>query len=64
MFTDKPDFTPYTALPPDTRIFDPEKVHEPGPEIRARPDRPSEPLDDPATIRRRMREQSEEADEN
>lgn len=64
MFTDKPDFTPYVALPPDTRIFDPEKVHEPGLEMRARPGRPFEPLDDPATIRRRMRERLEEADEN
>jgi hypothetical protein len=59
MFTDQPDFTPYTALPSDTRIFDPKKVHEPGLEIRARPTRGSEPLDDPATIRRRMRERLE-----
>ena len=59
MFTDQPDFTPYTALPSDTRIFDPEKVREPGLEIRARPSRGSEPLDDPATIRRRMRERLE-----
>src|SRR5207302_8570834 len=29
-FTDQPDFTPYDALPSDTRIFDPAKVIEPG----------------------------------
>jgi len=62
MFTDKPDFTPYTALPSDTRIFDPEKVREPGLEMHAHPGRPSEPLDDPATIRRRMRERAEDDD--
>ncbi|MFB3921410.1 MAG: bifunctional YncE family protein/alkaline phosphatase family protein [Terriglobia bacterium] len=62
MFTDQPDFTPYTALPSDTRIFDPRKVREPGLEMHARPGRPSEPLDDPATIRRRMRERMEDDD--
>ena len=62
MFTEQPDFTPYTALPSDTRIFDPEKVREPGLELHARPGRSSEPLDDPATIRRRMRERMEEDD--
>ena len=51
-FTDQPDFTPYTALPSDTRIFDPAKVREPGLELNARP---SAPLDDPATIRRELR---------
>jgi hypothetical protein len=56
MFTEKPDFTPYTALPSDTRIFDPAKVREPGLDMHAGPRRPSEPLDDPATIRRRMRD--------
>ena len=59
MFTEQPDFTPYEALPSDTRIFDPAKVVEPGLEIRARPAPPSEPLDDPATIRLRMREARE-----
>jgi len=29
MFTDEPDFTPYTALPPDMRIFDPQKALDP-----------------------------------
>ncbi len=60
MFTDKPDFTPYTALPSDTRIFDPEKVRESGLEMHAGPPHEAEPLDDPATIRRRMRERSED----
>ncbi|MBZ5513876.1 MAG: bifunctional YncE family protein/alkaline phosphatase family protein [Acidobacteriia bacterium] len=55
MFADHPDFTPYTALPSDARIFDPAKVHDSGLEMRARPAQEAEPLDDPATIRRRMR---------
>ena len=29
MFTGTPDFTPYTALPPDIRIFDPQKALTP-----------------------------------
>jgi len=29
MFTDKPDFTPYFALPVDSRIFDPQKALDP-----------------------------------
>jgi hypothetical protein len=29
MFTGKPDFTPYNALPPDLRIFDPQKALTP-----------------------------------
>jgi DNA-binding beta-propeller fold protein YncE len=57
MFTDTPDFTPFEALPSDTRIFDPAKVHEPGLEMQARP---SAPLDDPETIRREMRDRDEE----
>lgn len=60
MFTDKPDFTPYEALPPDTRIFDPAKVCEPGLDQQ---NRPSAPLDDPETIRREMREQMDKTDE-
>ena len=57
MFTETPDFTPFEALPSDTRIFDPAKVHEPGLEMQARP---SAPLDDPETIRREMRDRDEE----
>ncbi len=59
MFTDAPDFTPFEALPSDTRIFDPAKVREPGLEMQARP---GEPLDDPETIRREMRDRDEEHD--
>jgi YVTN family beta-propeller protein len=29
MFTEKPDFTPYSALPADARIFDPQKALDP-----------------------------------
>jgi len=61
MFADTPDFTPYDALPCDTRIFDPAKVREPGLELRAVP---SAPLDDPATIRRRHRETQKEKDDD
>jgi DNA-binding beta-propeller fold protein YncE len=60
-FTDKPDFTPYDALPSDTRIFDPTKVREPGLELKARP---GAPLDDPATIRREMQEDEKERDDD
>jgi len=52
-FTAEPDFTPYDALPSDLRIFDPAKVHEPGLDLKAQP---GTPLDDPATIRRDLRE--------
>ncbi len=54
MFTNNPDFTPYTALPSDTRIFDPEKVKEPGLEAK-----PGEPLDDPDLIRKEMNDRVE-----
>ena len=66
-FTDQPDFTPYDALPSDTRIFDPAKVIEPGLEMKAQqsPTRrvPREPFDEPATIRQRLRERKEEMEE-
>ena len=52
-FTAQPDFTPYDALPSDPRIFDPAKVREPGLDLKAQP---GTPLDDPATIRRDLRE--------
>ena len=58
-FTNQPDFTPYEALPPDTRVFDPAKVVESGLDLKAQR-RPSERLDDPAAIRREMREREEE----
>jgi YVTN family beta-propeller protein len=59
LFTDTPDFTPFEALPSDTRIFDPAKIREPGLEMQAHP---SAPLDDPDTIRREMRDRDEEHD--
>jgi DNA-binding beta-propeller fold protein YncE len=53
-FTAAPDFTPYEALPSDTRIFDPSKVRENGlASIRNLPR--SAPLDDPETIRKVMK---------
>ena len=57
MFADTPDFAPFEALPSDTRIFDPAKIHEPGLQMQARP---GAPLDDPATIRREMRDRDDE----
>jgi len=54
-FTHVPDLTPYVALPSDRRIFDPEKAHDPLDALRrgkALP--PSEPLDNPARIRREV----------
>jgi DNA-binding beta-propeller fold protein YncE len=54
-FTNVPDATPYVALPSDTSIFDPEKAHDPLYSLRrGKPLPPSEPLDDPARIRREM----------
>ena len=51
MFTSQPDFTPYQALPPDRRIFDPTKTDMPGSVKLPRSAR----LDDPNVIRRNMR---------
>ncbi len=56
-FTDAPDNSPYDALPSDVRIFDPAKARDPLDVLRsgkALP--PSEPLDNPARIRREMNE--------
>lgn len=52
-FTTQPDFTPYDVLPSDPRVFDPAKVRELGLDLKAHP---GTPLDDPATIRRDLRE--------
>ena len=57
LFSATPDFTPFEALPSDAQIFDPAKVKEPGLQMQARP---SEPLDDPETIRREMRDRNGE----
>jgi DNA-binding beta-propeller fold protein YncE len=54
MFTETPDFTPYTALPSDTRIFDPAKVKEPGREAK-----PGEPLDNPDLIRKERKNRND-----
>ncbi len=54
-FTATPDFTPYEALPSDTRIFDPSKVNENGLQNAANLP-PSAPLDDPETIRKVMKD--------
>lgn len=56
MFTSRPDFAPYNALPSDTRVFDPAEAAMPSQDLAAHPLPPSAPLDDPATIRREMRE--------
>jgi len=56
-FTDKADFTPYDALPPDLRVFDPSKVVEAG-LVPGTAAPPSEPLDDPSRMRREMREEN------
>ena len=56
-FSDQPDFTPYEALPSDVRIFDPAKVREPGLDLNSGP---GAPLDDPATIRRELRDRADD----
>ena len=55
-FVAKPDFTPYDALPPDTRIFDPAKVVESGLDPVSAP---SEPLDAPERMRRELKEREQ-----
>ena len=49
MFTDKPDFTPYTFLPSDVRVFDPSKARIARPKT-ARQARELLDCDDPAEI--------------
>ncbi len=62
LFSATPDLTPYTAVPPDTRIFDPAKLVDPGLEaVRAGRVKQGEPLDDPARIRKQMQEREEQA---
>jgi hypothetical protein len=56
-FAAKPDFSPYTALPPDTRVFDPAKVVENG--LEPVNVKPSEPLDAPERMRRELKEQEQ-----
>ncbi len=52
-FSDQPDLTPYTALPVDSRVFDPAKVVDTGLDMKASSPR----LDDPAAIRKELREE-------
>lgn len=59
-FSNQPDFTPYDALPSDARIFNPALVKEPGGKLQTGGAHPSEPLDDPARIRRQLREKLQE----
>jgi DNA-binding beta-propeller fold protein YncE len=56
-FTAEPDFAPYDALPSDVRIFDPAKVRETGLDLKVRN---GTRLDDPATIRRDLREHDDD----
>ncbi len=58
-FTDQPDFTPYDARPSDLRIFNPAKVHEAGLDLKVHQ---GAPLDDPATIRREMKQHEDDHD--
>ncbi len=60
MFTDKPDFTPYFALPVDSRIFDPQKALDPLDEkFDWKQLRKSPELDDPKDMIRESKEQDE-----
>jgi hypothetical protein len=58
MFTDKPDFTPYSALPVDVRVFDPQKALDPFDEkfdwkqLKKGPN-----MDDPDDMKRESKEQ-------
>ena len=54
-FTGTPDFSPYTPLPEDSRIFDPAKARDPNYfASRGLPLPPSADLDNPAAIRNQM----------
>ena len=58
MFSDRPDFTPYSALAADPRIFDPQKAFDPLDEkFNWKALQESPILDDPETIRSWMREE-------
>jgi len=61
-FTDHPDFSPYSPLAEDLRIFDPAKARDPDYFVRhgeAVP--PSADLDNPASIRKQMRREQQAA---
>jgi hypothetical protein len=60
MFTVEPDLSPYSAIPADPRIFDPQKALDPLDEkFNWRALRESPLLDDPETIRNWMKEDKE-----
>lgn len=62
MFTDKPDFSPYIALPVDNRIFDPQKALDPFDENfdwKALKESPE--IDDMKEMKRQAREREEKA---
>jgi len=48
-FTTEPDYTPYKAVPPDVRVFDPAKAREP------LDPKPSVRMDDPAFLQKQHR---------
>lgn len=61
MFTDKPDFTPYNALPIDPRLFDPQKALDPFDEkFDWKAFSESEELDRTETMQKRRAEDDEE----
>lgn len=62
-FTDKPDYTPYTAVNADPRVFKPEATLDPtDPEFKRRRLRPNVRLDD-ADFIEKMRRGSQKADD-
>ena len=71
MFTNKPDFTPYTHVPADPRVFDPAKTMDPtDPKfLRRRGEKPQVRMDDPRFIEKmrrdgELRRNGEEEDED
>ncbi len=60
LFTDKPDFTPYNALPADVRLFDPQKALDPFDEkFDWKAFAQSEELDRTETMQKRRAEEDE-----
>lgn len=60
MFTDRPDFTPYDAVPPDPRVFDPRKALTPLDEkFDWKGVEESPVMDDPGDMLESRREQNE-----
>jgi hypothetical protein len=58
LFTPAPDFTPYRALPADTRIFDPQKALDPfDARFNWKAVVESPVIDNPADMQRRSREE-------